>query len=88
MCSLYDGEHMFGRILLIAVVALVGWAVFARTSSGAEHPARYVVKPSDTLWSIVSSRYAGDPREAILRVREANHLRGATIVPGQKLRLP
>jgi LysM repeat protein len=79
---------MFGRILIIALVALLGWAVFARTSSGAGHPVHYVVKPTDTLWSIAQTRYAGDPREAILRVEQANHLAGATIVPGQDLLLP
>jgi LysM repeat protein len=79
---------MFGRILMIALVALLGWAVFARTSNGAGHPAHYVVKPTDTLWSIVQSRYAGDPRDAVMRVEQANHLRSATIVPGQTLLLP
>ena len=79
---------MFGRVLIIALVALIGWAVFARTSSGAEHPVHYVVKPTDTLWSIAQSRYAGDPRAAILRVEQANRLSGATIVPGQTLLLP
>jgi len=79
---------MFGRILIIALVALLGWAVFARTSSGAGHPVHYVVKTTDTLWSIAQTRYAGDPREAILRVEQANHLAGATIVPGQDLLLP
>jgi LysM repeat protein len=79
---------MFGRVLVIALIALVGWAVFARTSSGAGHPVHYVVKPADTLWSIAQSRYAGDPRAAILRVEQANHLSGATIVPGQTLLLP
>ena len=79
---------MFGRILIIALVALIGWAVFARTSSGAGHPVHYVVKPTDTLWSIAQSRYAGDPRAAILRVEQANHLSGPTIVPGQTLLLP
>ena len=79
---------MFGRVLIIALVALIGWAVFARTSSGAGHPVHYVVKPTDTLWSIAQSRYAGDPRAAILRVEQANRLSGATIVPGQTLLLP
>ena len=73
---------------MIALVALVGWAVFARTSTGAGHPVHYVVKPTDTLWSIAQSRYAGDPRDAITRVEQANHLSGATIVPGQTLLLP
>jgi len=79
---------MFGRILIIALVALVGWAVFARTSTGAGHPARYVVRPADTLWTIAQAHYAGDPRAAILRVQQANHLAGATIVPGEILLLP
>ena len=79
---------MFGRILIIALVALVGWAVFARTSTGAGHPARYVVKPTDTLWSIADRHYAGDPRDAILLVQKANHLGGTTIVPGETLLLP
>jgi LysM repeat protein len=79
---------MFGRILIIALVGLIGWAVFAHTSSGAGHPVHYVVKPTDTLWSIVQTRYAGDPRDAIIRVEQANRLAGPTIVPGQTLLLP
>jgi nucleoid-associated protein YgaU len=79
---------MFGRILMIALVGLVGWAVFAHASSGAGHPVRYLVKPADTLWSIAQARYAGDPRGAILRVEQANHLGGPLIVPGQTLLLP
>jgi hypothetical protein len=79
---------MFVRILAIAVLALVGWAVAARTSSGAGHPVRYVVRPTDTLWSIAERHYAGDPRDAILRVERANGLGGPTIVPGETLLLP
>jgi LysM repeat protein len=79
---------MFGRILIIALVGLIGWAVFARTSTGAGRPTHYTVKPTDTLWSIVQKRYAGDPRDAILRVEQANRLAGPTIVPGQTLLLP
>jgi hypothetical protein len=82
------GEHMFGRILIIALVGLIGWAAFAHTSSGAGHPVRYLVRPADTLWSIAQARYAGDPRDAILRVEQANHLGGPTIAPGQTLLLP
>ena len=79
---------MFGRILIIALLALVGWAVLARTSTGAGHPAHYVVRPADTLWSIAQKHYAGDPRDPILRVQQANRLDGATIVPGEVLLLP
>ena len=64
------------------------WAVAAHSSSGAGPERTYTVKYGDTLWSIASEHYAGDVRSAIWRVQERNGIRGATIVPGQKLRLP
>ncbi len=79
---------MFGRILIIALVATVAWAVLAHSSSGAGRQQHYVVKPTDTLWSIASTRYGGDPRDAVWKLEQANHLRDATIVPGEKLLLP
>ncbi len=79
---------MFGRILIIALIATVAWAVLARGSSGAGKPEHYVVKPTDTLWSIAASRYGGDPRDGVWKLEQANHLRDATIVPGEKLLLP
>jgi LysM repeat protein len=48
----------------------------------------YVVKPTDTLWSIAAKHYAGDPREGIWQLQRRNHLRGTTLVPGQRLVLP
>jgi len=79
---------MFGRILLIALIATVAWAAFARGSSGAGKPEHYVVKPTDTLWSIAATRYGGDPRDDVWKLEQANNLQGATIVPGEKLLLP
>ena len=78
---------MFGRFLMIALVAVVAFSV-VRSSHGAGREQRYVVKPTDTLWSIAQKHYAGDPRDAILRVQQANRLGGATIVPGETLLLP
>jgi LysM repeat protein len=46
------------------------------------------VRPHDTLWSIAAKNYGGDPRQAIWKLQQANHLAGATIVPGERLRLP
>jgi LysM repeat protein len=79
---------MFPRllILLLAVSLVVG--VVARPSGGAGRPARYVVKPTDTLWSIASAHYSGDPREGIWELQQGNHLHGTTIVAGQVLVLP
>jgi LysM repeat protein len=48
----------------------------------------YVVQPADTLWSIAAKHYAGDPREGIWELQQRNHLRGTTLVPGQRLVLP
>ena len=79
---------MFPRllILLLAISLLVG--IVARPSGGAGKPVRYVVKPTDTLWSIATRHYAGDPREAIWKLQQRNRLEGTTLVPGQRLVLP
>jgi LysM repeat protein len=79
---------MFGKILLISVLALIAWAVVARASHGAGPEQRYTVKPGDTLWTIAAKNYAGDPRDAIYRIGRRNHLDGSLLVPGQRLLLP
>ena len=78
---------MFGRVLLVAAVALFLWASFARSSDASGPEGSYVVQPHDTLWSIAAERYA-DPREGVWELRERNALEGTTIVPGQVLVLP
>jgi LysM repeat protein len=83
----HHGEHMFGRIVMIVLVGLVLWAVFARSSDASDPEQRYVVQPADTLWSIAATRYA-DPREGVWELRERNGLEGTLIVPGQVLIVP
>ena len=78
---------MFGRLLIVAALAVVLWATFARSSDASGPERRYVVQPYDTLWSIAASGYS-DPRQGIWEITERNGLRGATIVPGQVLILP
>jgi len=46
------------------------------------------VKPTDTLWSIAATHYAGDPRQGIWELQQRNHLHSTTLVPGQRLVLP
>jgi LysM repeat protein len=46
------------------------------------------VKPADTLWSIAVSSYAGDTREGVWKLQQRNHLRTATLRPGQVIVLP
>ena len=79
---------MFGKIILIAALTLIAWAVVARASQGAGPTVRYTVRPGDTLWSIAVGHYAGDPRDGIWTIERRNHLSGALISPGQKLLLP
>jgi LysM repeat protein len=80
---------MFGRLLLIVLVAtFLGWSVLTRTVESAGPAQVYVVQSGDTLWSIASERYAGDPREGVWRLQRRNQLAGTTISPGQKLVLP
>jgi nucleoid-associated protein YgaU len=79
---------MFPKMLLVAFALALVVAVSARTSDSAGPEQRYVVKSYDTLWSIATSRYAGDPREAVWKIERRNDLSGSTITPGQVLRLP
>jgi LysM repeat protein len=79
---------MFGKVMLLAALALIAWAFVARASQGAGPTLHYRVKAGDTLWSIAVSHYAGDPRDAIYRIERRNHLGGAVLVPGQRLVLP
>jgi LysM repeat protein len=78
---------MFGRIIVVAALALFLWAALARSSDASGPERRYVVQPYDTLWSIAAQEYA-DPREGVWEIRQRNDLDAATIVPGQVLVLP
>jgi hypothetical protein len=79
---------MFPKALpVVAALALVV-GIAARPSGGAGSPRTYVVKPADTLWSIATATYAGDPREGVWKLERRNHLHDATIVAGQTLVLP
>lgn len=79
---------MFGRVVILVLLGVFLWAVFARPS-GASGPARaYRVRAGDTLWSIATAKYAGDPRAAVWEIERRNHLHGAAIAVGQRLVLP
>ena len=79
---------MFARILALALVALVVWAVLARASEGAGPERAYVVRPGDTLWTIASANYGGDPRAAVWAIKQRNGMSGSLINPGERLMLP
>jgi LysM repeat protein len=79
---------MFGRIVIVVLVAVVLWAVLARDTGAGPHPRYHTVRQGETLWSIAAASYAGDPREGVWKLQSRNGISGATIVPGQRLLLP
>jgi LysM repeat protein len=79
---------MFGKVLLLSIAALVLWGVVARPSSSAQREHVYIVRPNDTLWSIAARTYGGDVRAGVWKLEQRNGLRSATLVPGQRLRVP
>ena len=79
---------MFARAAVIIALLAVAVAYSARTSNSAGHEQAYVVRAGDTLWSIAASHYGGDPREAVWKLQDRNHLRGALVRPGEQLILP
>jgi LysM repeat protein len=79
---------MFARVLIVVLIAAFAVGLAARPSGSAGKPVRYVVQPTDTLWSIAANHYPGDPREGIWELQKRNHLAGTTLVPGQRLLLP
>ena len=79
---------MFAKAALLVALALAAWAVVARPLGARGQQALYRVQPYDTLWSIAAAHYAGDARAAVWRIERANRLGGASIRPGEVLRLP
>lgn len=79
---------MFARVIIVVGVAVFVWSALVRPAGS--HPSKQVVvvKPYDTLWQIAASNYAGDTRDAVYRIEQANRLAGASVRVGQTLVLP
>ncbi|HET7045848.1 MAG TPA: LysM peptidoglycan-binding domain-containing protein [Gaiellaceae bacterium] len=79
---------MFARVAVVVALLAFVWTAIAHPL-GAHGPKQsYVVRPYDTLWTIASTRYAGDTRAAVYRIEQANHLDGRVLRPGQVIVLP
>jgi hypothetical protein len=79
---------MFVRIAVIIGVAVFVWSALVRPAGSHGPKQVHVVRPYETLWSIASASYAGDTRDGIYRIQQANHLGTGTIHAGQRLILP
>ena len=89
-----------GRVVLtlaitapIALAALIGGHANAEAGSSAAAQAKatgaIVVQPGETLWSLAQQALPGsDPREAVRRIEELNHLTNGRVVAGQQLIVP
>ena len=79
-------------IALTALSLMVALPTLASTRLYAASTPRYAVvtvHSGDTLWSIAAARGGdADVQDAIDRITATNHLRNATLQPGQKLRIP
>ena len=76
-----------GKAVAAEVTARVE-AETLRFSEATGTPQPYRVQAGDTLWSIASEHYHGDPRQGVWVIQRENGLAGASLMPGQVLMLP
>ena len=79
---------MFGRVVIVILVAVLVWAVLARDTGAGPTPQHHTVVAGETLWSIAAARYGGDPRAGVWKLQRAHDLADPTITPGQRLHVP
>jgi nucleoid-associated protein YgaU len=72
---------------LIAIPALSQSRLYA---AAPVHVSHVTVRQGDNLWSIADrfTPASGNVQETVDQIEEANHLDGATVVPGQRLEVP
>lgn len=88
----------FGRLALLLAVPGIVLGAAARAAGGsaedaaptAERRSAHVVRPGETLWEIARGLVGpeGDPRPAVLEIREMNGMGAGPLIPGTRLVLP
>lgn len=72
--------------LMVALPTLSSVRLYAATATRFQ---TITVHSGDTLWSIAAAHAGdGDVQETIDRISAVNHLHGATLQPGRRLRVP
>jgi LysM repeat protein len=77
----------WGRILVLAGALLLVSGRLAYGSGPATSDS-VVVAPGDTVWSIATAHYRGDPRPHVEAILAVNRLATPILRPGQALQLP
>ena len=77
----------WGRILVLTAGLLLVTGRLAY-GSGPAHSDSVVVAPGDTVWSIATAHYRGDPRPHVEAILVANRMATPILQPGQTLQLP
>ena len=77
----------WGRILVLTAGLLLVTGRLAY-GSGPVHSDSVVVAQGDTVWSIATAHYGGDPRPHVEAILAANRLTTPMLRPGQALQLP
>ena len=77
------------RVAALGLAAALGIGALAGSVGAGPAPRTYLVHRGDTVWRIARSLAGdGDPRPIVDQIIRDNHLRDATIVPGEHLLLP
>ena len=74
MCSPSVANICSSDSLLVFLVVVGLWALFARDTTASGPIERYHVQPGDTLWTIATANFAGDPREGVWELQQRNGL--------------
>jgi hypothetical protein len=77
----------WGRILVLTAGLLLVTGRLAY-GSGPTNSDSVVVAPGDTVWSIATAHYSGDPRPHVQAILTVNRLATPILRPGQSLQLP